>query len=89
MNNQKEKHVSDTCRNPEGDRNIMVLIPSSRDQAVVHRTTAFILSIPGFHQKKRMPLASFSFGGLEGDRTLDLTDANRTLSQLSYEPIFC
>ena len=29
--------------------------------------------------------ASF-FGGLEGDRTLDLTDANRTLSQLSYEP---
>ena len=29
-----------------------------------------------------------SFGGLEGDRTLGLTDANRTLSQLSYEPIF-
>ncbi len=29
----------------------------------------------------------FFFGGLEGDRTLDLTDANRTLSQLSYEPI--
>ena len=26
------------------------------------------------------------FGGLEGDRTLDRTDANRTLSQLSYEP---
>ena len=26
-------------------------------------------------------------GGLEGDRTLDLSDANRTLSQLSYEPI--
>ena len=33
--------------------------------------------------------ACFPFGGLEGDRTLDLTDANRTLSQLSYEPIFC
>ena len=32
--------------------------------------------------------AAFSnYGGLEGDRTLDLTDANRTLSQLSYEPI--
>ena len=27
-------------------------------------------------------------GGPEGDRTLDLTDANRTLSQLSYRPIF-
>ena len=25
-------------------------------------------------------------GGDEGDRTLDLTDANRTLSQLSYAP---
>ena len=28
-------------------------------------------------------------GGDEEDRTLDLTDANRTLSQLSYAPIFC
>ena len=27
------------------------------------------------------------FGGDEEDRTLDLTDANRTLSQLSYAPI--
>ena len=27
------------------------------------------------------------FGGLEGDRTLDLCDANAALSQLSYEPI--
>lgn len=26
-------------------------------------------------------------GGPEGDRTLDLTDANRTLSQLSYVPM--
>ena len=26
------------------------------------------------------------FGGLEGDRTLDLCDANAALSQLSYEP---
>ena len=31
---------------------------------------------------------SFLFGGPEGARTLDLTDANRTLSQLSYGPIF-
>ena len=28
------------------------------------------------------------FGGLEGDRTLDLCDANAALSQLSYEPGF-
>lgn len=27
------------------------------------------------------------FGGPEGIRTHDLTDANRTLSQLSYAPI--
>mgnify|MGYP006923586479 CR=1 FL=1 len=27
-------------------------------------------------------------GGLEGDRTLDLCDANAALSQLSYEPVF-
>ena len=26
-------------------------------------------------------------GGLDRDRTGDLTDANRTLSQLSYEPV--
>ena len=32
--------------------------------------------------RKRIPI----FGGHEGDRTLDLTDANRTLSQLSYTP---
>ena len=30
----------------------------------------------------------FLFGGDEEDRTLDLTDANRTLSQLSYAPIY-
>ena len=28
-------------------------------------------------------------GGSEGIRTLDLSDANRTLSQLSYEPVPC
>ena len=31
--------------------------------------------------------AIFTIGGDEEDRTLDLTDANRTLSQLSYAPI--
>ena len=28
----------------------------------------------------------WTYGGDEEDRTLDLTDANRTLSQLSYAP---
>lgn len=32
--------------------------------------------------------SGFLLYGLEGSRTLDLSDANRTLSQLSYEPIF-
>ena len=27
------------------------------------------------------------YGGPEGIRTLDLSDANRTLSQLSYKPV--
>ncbi len=31
-------------------------------------------------------ILSAKVGGLEGIRTLDLSDANRTLSQLSYEP---
>ena len=30
---------------------------------------------------------AFYFGGPEGIRTLDLSDANRTLSQLSYKPV--
>ena len=30
----------------------------------------------------------FHFGGPEGIRTLDLSDANRTLSQLSYGPVY-
>ena len=29
----------------------------------------------------------FQLGGPERDRTVDLSDANRTLSQLSYRPI--
>ena len=36
------------------------------------------------------PVASIPFGFCGGDggiRTLDLTDANRTLSQLSYAPV--
>ena len=42
------------------------------------------------HKKRRIvqnDAAMRQIGGLEGDRTLDLSDANRTLSQLSYEPM--
>ena len=39
-------------------------------------------------KKRRIVLNDTTFYGLEGSRTLDLSDANRTLSQLSYEPIF-
>ena len=41
--------------------------------------------LPG---RKRVckPKFTDSFGGDEEDRTLDLTDANRALSQLSYAP---
>ena len=40
-------------------------------------------------EKKPWNLKFHGFcGGLEGIRTLDLSDANRTLSQLSYEPVF-
>ncbi len=34
-----------------------------------------------------MVFVYLSFGGPEETRTLDLSDANRTLSQLSYRPI--
>ena len=38
------------------------------------------------HKKRRIVQNDTAFYGLEGSRTLDLSDANRTLSQLSYEP---
>ena len=46
----------------------------------------------GFYHGEREIAVVFTtaisiFGGLEGDRTLDLCDANAALSQLSYEPI--
>ena len=48
--------------------------------------------IKGFRAKRKgrqflSKLPTF-YGGDEGIRTLDLTDANRTLSQLSYAPVF-
>ena len=51
--------------------------------------------IRDFRQKERtatliriVSKLRFLFGGPEGIRTHDLSDANRTLSQLSYRPIF-
>ena len=40
------------------------------------------------HNKSCNGFVPVRFGGDEEDRTLDLTDANRTLSQLSYAPIY-
>ncbi len=34
----------------------------------------------------QLVFVSFSFGGAEGDRTLDLLHAMEALSQLSYSP---
>ena len=36
--------------------------------------------------RKKQPEGCFFLGGPEGIRTHDLSDANRTLSQLSYRP---
>lgn len=47
------------------------------------------MSVPVTFLQKKPPQASYRLrrlGGDEEDRTLDLTDANRTLSQLSYAP---
>ena len=52
------------------------------------RNMSFYVSIKS---KKSKPISEFGFacfGGDEEDRTLDLTDANRTLSQLSYAPMY-
>ncbi len=47
------------------------------------------LRLPQAHGKMKTALSDgFHFGGPEGIRTLDLSDANRTLSQLSYKPVF-
>ena len=48
-------------------------------------------SIPITHRNQKRSTVFrqfFLFGGDEEDRTLDLTDANRTLSQLSYAPTY-
>jgi hypothetical protein len=51
------------------------------------RQTFSVSRRPG-NEKSQQTLEFTDFlGGDEEDRTLDLTDANRTLSQLSYAPI--
>ena len=50
----------------------------------------FILQYPLAGQIRSLQYKEFvsaRYGGDEEDRTLDLTDANRTLSQLSYAPM--
>ena len=60
--------------------------PSTRKTC--EKAAPFPESVPhALHQKIRAPhCGTRIFGGDEEDRTLDLTDANRTLSQLSYAP---
>ena len=43
-------------------------------------------SVPQKKQARHRKSGALLVGGDEEDRTLDLTDANRTLSQLSYAP---
>ena len=59
------------------------LILQNCGKRLVRRPCAFLKKL----QKGReiIDFTAFS-GGDEEDRTLDLTDANRTLSQLSYAP---
>ena len=50
---------------------------------------ADMIRIPPYHEKYGIRKSGYRiFGGDGGIRTLDLTDANRTLSQLSYAPIY-
>ncbi len=49
---------------------------------------ADMIRIPPYHEKYGIRKSGYRiFGGDGGIRTLDLTDANRTLSQLSYAPM--
>ncbi len=41
----------------------------------------------GYQNERHAFQRVFLFGGPERDRTVDLSDANRTLSQLSYRPV--
>jgi hypothetical protein len=63
---------------------------TGRQSAKVVKSPALLgfFRTPG---KKRKPtivsIIGFLYGGPERDRTVDLSDANRTLSQLSYRPM--
>ena len=45
-----------------------------------------LLNVPRIPKRRAPQSGALLFGGPEGIRTHDLTDANRTLSQLSYRP---
>ena len=68
--------------------------PQSKNSCFI--STNMHLEIPAFGQQKTPIKSGFSrnisflcsfYGGPGGIRTLDLSDANRTLSQLSYGPL--
>ncbi len=65
-------------------RTASIQIFSSRGDSIA-RSGISPVPANGFHQKKHAE-ACFFRGGPEEIRTLDLSDANRTLSQLSYRP---
>ena len=72
----------DSTRAPAGAWSLAV--------TTVHRTVALYRSSFESHSQKRKAIAAVAamtfLGGPGGIRTHDLSDANRTLSQLSYRP---
>ena len=68
-----------------GPANHLGGVPGRAENRLSYRPFIFLKKL----QKSReiSDFKAFS-GGLEGDRTLDLCDANAALSQLSYEPVF-
>ena len=66
----------------------------SAPRTEIKQSNQYCLKIIIYHKKTINPnppptgigFGLICYGGDEEDRTLDLTDANRTLSQLSYAP---
>ena len=67
----------------------------SAPRTEIKQSNQYCLKIIIYHKKTINPnppptgirFGLICYGGDEEDRTLDLTDANRTLSQLSYAPV--
>ena len=71
------------CGKTVSSKAIMRLLPESN--TLINENSEVL-----FHGEDLLKKSENSehFGGPEETRTLDLSDANRTLSQLSYRPIF-